>query len=764
MPISIPPGGYPGYPGQAPPGPYTGQHNSSGRPVPYSYPGPPPAPPGVNPNHWASGRWQYHPPPAGYQMPVSTASAAAAAAAAASRNSASSSRPSGGPARAPAYGPYPPPSMIGYNIPPGWGIPPQYWQPRQNQGSEDYWKTELKENGLGLENMHIRQDPQQDQSSDGQAPHTPWTWVPSLPTQEDEDSTNASERRPSADTRNNTGQNQSQRMQPSASSQPHGSQPRSTLSPPGPYVPPSQPSQIQPSSTQSGQLSSSTHQASQIYSLPAPTPSRPSQTSTTQGESFTEVMELRPTFSPNIVRTPNYYANSRRSNADTPSRVPPLVYGESQSSSNRGLQRSHTMPNQSSTPTTSMTINTTTSSSSRAAPISRQQSMPVIPPDTPSMEGLANLAYFAEEAEGILSPLVRVAPISPPSPPRTNRHAHRSGSTPSSTISNRHMRQPSRSPTYPFPNGGFYETIPERSTPSSSSTTTSPRSSSRTRSTSSSTRTTSNPPSLQPSPHHHHHHHNHHHRQEHREHHEPLQIYASPSAHSRSQSQSRRESQASYSSTTPASAGQSQPQSQRQSYASTQATGGGSTDQSQPPSQRQAYASSQSYASPHVSSAGPSPAQAQSQRQSYVSAQSHTTNSSSTGISQAHSRQASGYNSYSGSSTNPLPKPPQSSNSSLPPPQMPTPPQGRWTRKMRWGFWNRRGDYLTTDMRVVYAPREHANPPDLTGYPTPTEGYRDHHGTFVRYEASRPELQESLPSRGEPPQLPYERFITYVYI
>ena len=107
--------------------------------------------------------------------------------------------------------------------------------------------------------------------------------------------------------------------------------------------------------------------------------------------------------------------------------------------------------------------------------------------------------------------------------------------------------------------------------------------------------------------------------------------------------------------------------------------------------------------------------------------------------------------------SNPLPAPPRAHHTSLPPAQMRTPPQGTYTRRLRWGFWNRRGDYLTTDMHIVYAPREYANPPDLANYPPPMEGYRDHTNTFVRYDPSRPELQESLPSKGQPPQLPYER-------
>jgi len=76
---------------------------------------------------------------------------------------------------------------------------------------------------------------------------------------------------------------------------------------------------------------------------------------------------------------------------------------------------------------------------------------------------------------------------------------------------------------------------------------------------------------------------------------------------------------------------------------------------------------------------------------------------------------------------------------------------------VRYGFWNRRGDYLTLDKYVVYAPQGRTNPRELENYPAPTEGYLDHHGTFVKYDPMRKELPESLPRQGQPPQLPYDK-------
>jgi hypothetical protein len=88
---------------------------------------------------------------------------------------------------------------------------------------------------------------------------------------------------------------------------------------------------------------------------------------------------------------------------------------------------------------------------------------------------------------------------------------------------------------------------------------------------------------------------------------------------------------------------------------------------------------------------------------------------------------------------------------------MPKPPQGTYRRAVRYGFWNRRGDYLTLDKYIVYPPQGRAFPPDLEDYPAPTDGYLDHHGNFIKYEPAREELPESLPRQGQPPLLPYDK-------
>jgi hypothetical protein len=86
------------------------------------------------------------------------------------------------------------------------------------------------------------------------------------------------------------------------------------------------------------------------------------------------------------------------------------------------------------------------------------------------------------------------------------------------------------------------------------------------------------------------------------------------------------------------------------------------------------------------------------------------------------------------------------------------------TTTKRRGFWNRRGDHLTSELEVVYAPSHLANPPDLKDYPDPKEGYLDHHGVYIKYDPKRREMDASLPKHGLAPEKPYERFIQWVTV
>lgn len=112
---------------------------------------------------------------------------------------------------------------------------------------------------------------------------------------------------------------------------------------------------------------------------------------------------------------------------------------------------------------------------------------------------------------------------------------------------------------------------------------------------------------------------------------------------------------------------------------------------------------------------------------------------------------------------NPLPAPPMERptlSGSRPPAQ--EPPPANWARRVRYGFWNRRGDHLTQNLYVVYAPHDRAYPEELRDYPDERRGYQDHHGTFIPV-ADRPELPASLPQRGRPPAQPYDSFVVYKY-
>jgi len=85
----------------------------------------------------------------------------------------------------------------------------------------------------------------------------------------------------------------------------------------------------------------------------------------------------------------------------------------------------------------------------------------------------------------------------------------------------------------------------------------------------------------------------------------------------------------------------------------------------------------------------------------------------------------------------------------------PTPPPASYDIRIRRGYWNRRGDHLTKEGYLVYAPADRAYPSELISYPPETEGYQDEKGSYTKYVA-RPELPESLPRHGKPPEHPYD--------
>ncbi|KDR68462.1 hypothetical protein GALMADRAFT_231427 [Galerina marginata CBS 339.88] len=87
----------------------------------------------------------------------------------------------------------------------------------------------------------------------------------------------------------------------------------------------------------------------------------------------------------------------------------------------------------------------------------------------------------------------------------------------------------------------------------------------------------------------------------------------------------------------------------------------------------------------------------------------------------------------------------------------------QYHERRRHGYWNQRGDHLTPNGYIVYAPPDRAYPDDLKTYPPVTEGYQDHNGKFASH-CLRPELPQSLPRHGQPPEIPYDAFIIWEWI
>ena len=731
----------------------------------------PPAPPGVNPQQWQNGRWMYTAPP-------------------------------GGVSNAQPHGLYPPPSVAGWHIPAAWGIAQQYYYPQAHQEKhpdKSYWDTKLSDNGLGLENMHIKcaissfcsltvpnaslirsanhrqQRVAHAAPGEGDAPRTPWAWVPELddddsPTQQPDSAHQYHSAqqslqpspvepagRPNGATASaavsGTGfpgpgsghqappshayfsvpadqQQQQQQQHHQSSTTETGSSSRPVLPPPAVYS-----THVRQQSNNPPQTTTATHhhhpsaapaphpatslpsqptaQAIQrSHTLAAPTPQRPG-----QAESFTSVKQLRPTFSPNIVRTPNHYrqdshpvpsprvttwdeANSNSAGASTSANkhLSGAMQGGSVVPSPRVLPWSaHARANDGGSPTPApRQPRTSRTEPSRIyapsarpsqpvqrsysipepprhpAPVSRQNSMPVVPggPDSHrhhSQPSIADLPQFAEEPGVItsLSPLIGTgSSVSSESSTSTIVVAQ---SPPPLFVPPRHSRSPSPSPQH------------RRSRSSSPSSSSSDSDSEDSDSGGHRRRCGYRSPTdahgrhrtySGHSGHHHHHHHRHH-----------------PHYQHNSNNNTNRYSGSS---------------------------GGG-----------------------------------------YPGPGAHTP--------QGRSPASSTHTYQSSSSSNPLPTPPQERRDpgfSLPPTQQPEPPRGTYSRQLRYGFWNRRGDYLTMDKYVVYAPPGHTNPPDLKGYPSPTDGYMDHYGNFLKYDPTRKELPESLPRQGQPPQLPYDKVST----
>ncbi|KZT68888.1 hypothetical protein DAEQUDRAFT_305168 [Daedalea quercina L-15889] len=250
------------------------------------------------------------------------------------------------------------------------------------------------------------------------------------------------------------------------------------------------------------------------------------------------------------------------------------------------------------------------------------------------------------------------------------------------------------------------------------------------------------------------------------------------SSHSRSQSQSREPSRSRGPSPTRNSRGSHNPL-PRPPMPSNYPTVSSASTYSSGTRTAAAYPSSTQQASTYPTSAQPAstyssstqPTSTHHSRTQSASHQSSSTQPSSTYSSApqsssayaSHKQSTSSYS--SGAHHTPSAYASASTYSSTPTPQ----PSGHSpsSRKVRKGYWNRRGDHLVYDQNrwcIVYAPRTRANPPELSHYPSPVDGFMDHHGQKAKYDPNVPELPESLPLHGEPPKRPYHEFVQYVHV
>ncbi|KAL4247477.1 hypothetical protein ABKN59_007937 [Abortiporus biennis] len=759
-------------------------------PPPAPTAGPPPPPPGVDASRWVGGQWQFNPS----YRPVTAAVPAAAWA----------PHPGWGPAAAAAYNPH-------KRIP--------------NKGDYNYWNTKLVDNPLGLENMHIRSDDpkfqEMLQTQWAKGPPTPWVWAPPNLHESPEQEERPLNGRNGRDTRETRQYSQSQVPQgiSSASAQaantdlsrsqsyriyndnraPSSSEPRrerrdSSMTRSGgvlasapatvtsfgrmsldepikdPVIPPLPPGMKPPPRDVERERRPSGYTQQSATSTS-------SQSTRRSGEhrrdaAFTSHQDLQPTFSPKIVRTPAHYpagtstasaaaaahAASRNDTQRTPSN--PVPRPSNRDNMKVSPSRSNTYPHIYGPPTVGAVTPTrsssnSSSSSERTTPL-RQSSMPQSSSSsscsssttTPShsKSTTPNLSYLhglSEEPEGSLSPLV-VA-----SAPRTPDHAHRSKSHTSPGISSSsHSRELSRSATYPLQSNGQFASIPEEysSTSSSNSTSTSHASSSD----SDHSRTV-----MPRTP----------------GHSTAYQQERSPNTQGRGEP---RGTPLSRSHTAPTSDYYRESQQHSQSPYPSPSHQGRPRAYSPPPSgHRRVYSASRgSSPSPHDDRMSrnplppppkPSPYPTTPQRSpSHAHTHSHSQSMSTSQRSPHYSSAQSPYAPYVPSHTS-------TASQSIPTSSTSTSATHQ-RRRVRAGYWNRRGDHLyikpsTTNSPpkryIVYAPSGQVDPPELASYPAPTEGFMNHHGDLAKYDPNIPELPESLPRHGQNPEQPYEDFVQY---
>ncbi|TFK47595.1 hypothetical protein OE88DRAFT_1771187 [Heliocybe sulcata] len=708
-------------------------------PWPPGFPGPPPPPPGVpvNPQNWQRGQWVFNP----------------------AFRSAAGGATGGMPAN---FGQWAAPWQH-------WGVPSAQvpagynaHKRQQKQPDPSYWNTKLGDNGLGLENMHIRNDPAPPELH---APNTPWTWAPrELDAVEPDSQARARDARTQP-------QPQPSSRQAQARSEEH-ERARETLPPPRRASDDAY-RQLQGHSSRDerertlgryGVDRPRDHRRQSSEPAPSGSVGRHSLVSERQRsnstqrshshsqhhrerepETFTAKRELQPTFSPSIVRTPEYYRRngSGSTGASSPTR---------QNSSSRSLG---TIPETSPTPVSGergqplrahATAPAQSFSSSRHVSSSAVSSASA----SASMSNITNAASFTEEPEPeLLSPLVGVTPRMTTVDQRGSSSESRfrpSGSgaeyrtistsdsldsRSTTATSSRTSTMDGRSSAAPVSRSntvdGRSRAVPSSRTsgqrtavPSSRAVPSDPPLTS-SRSTLL-THHSADTPAQRPLT---------------RHHSEPIVVsenitpipIPAPVPPSRNRP-------------TPHPRTNTLPPSQQISRSSS-STSASSSDSASAPIYSRPSVSSNLNTSPMYSRPPTSASPIYSQPSSTPSPL----------YSQPSSNPSPMYSQPLDPKPSPVySRPPTRSNNSSQP------------RRVREGYWNRRGDYLTPDLYVVYAPHDRAHPPDLADYPSEREGYRNHEGRFIRFDESRKELPDSIPLRGMPPRIPYERFVQYMYV
>lgn len=488
-----------------------------------------------------------------------------------------------------------------------------------------------------------------------------------------------------------------------------------------------------PDNTSAASRSATTH--NNIYATPTNPVQPPDRPASTQAaESFTSKAALQPTFSINIVRTPDHYASPTPSRASHRSTAPTQIYAASpQRSASRGGSSVDSMTSQFNHLTTSST-----------APLSRHHSMPT------TLNTHTNTASFTGEllTDEPASMLDVLSPLVIPMTPKP---------VPSRSGLGRHSSVPAGPTT-------SLDTIPETSSTTSSAT--SPGHS----------RSHTPAPSTN----------------RHSSHQEPLQ---SPHAysHSRSRSTSRPSSRHSSRPGSNSTSPYSVPHSNEQSPISP------TYPHSSGHSPHNAHFPYASHPHPHSKNPLPAPpaeipfpnlsqipstttptpsnptanhTSPGTSNSSYIympaaapppphtRTKSHTQQQQTSGTAILHSHGSSTITTLTSSPphspTNTsrnfdhsLSSPPQhqyssdsiSANSSEPKKKRKSSSSSSKSRRRRKGFWNRRGDHVTQQGYIVYAPHDMVYPPDLDGYPDGKDGgYMNEAGMMTSWQ-KRPAIE-----------------------